>query len=320
MSTGKNSNSSDSVSGGVTISPFFASGDNNQPPSSPTRGNTSVCNPDENTNTSGEGDSSIFGAGFNFINSIVGAGIIGIPIAIKECGLFFGIFLVIFVAILINHSTIMIIECGIVAKKLNLEELCRHLFGVHGYNVCALSMFVFAYGAMIAYTIIIGDTVPIALNFFIGEDAPGRTAVMLISGCCIILPLSMLRDMSSLSSTSLISIAADFFMVLFICIRAKHAADKENTEFEAPADVTVISGATIAEGLGTISFAFVCQHSSFLVYRSMREGTLNNWKKVSNASLTIAGVMCLLLGLVGYLAFGDFTEADIMNNFPADGE
>ena len=38
-----------------------------------------------------DGKSSIFGASFNFVNSIVGAGIIGIPVAIKECGFVFGI-------------------------------------------------------------------------------------------------------------------------------------------------------------------------------------------------------------------------------------
>ena len=36
-----------------------------------------------NVNVKTEGKSSLFGASFNFINSIVGAGIIGIPFALK---------------------------------------------------------------------------------------------------------------------------------------------------------------------------------------------------------------------------------------------
>lgn len=306
----------------ITISPFFAIPATGSVPSSPnddrTRSGASI-NASTNPHDA-HGDSSLFGAGFNFVNSIVGAGIIGMPVAMKECGFFTGIFLILFVAYLVHQSTIMIIECGLVTKKLNLEELCRHLFGVHGYNACALSMFLFAYGAMIAYMMIIGDTVPIALDYFMHAHAPSRAVVMLVSGCLVMLPLSLLRDMSSLSSTSLLSISADFFMVLFICIRSQTAARNQGTTFDSGGDVTVVNGNSIAAGLGTISFAFVCQHSSFIVFRSMREATLPNWKTVANYSLVIAGSMCLLLALVGYLAFGNYVNGDILTNFSEQDE
>lgn len=68
-----------------------------------------------------DGKSSELATGFNFVNSIVGAGIIGIPIAIKECGLFMGIFLLILVAFLVDQSVIMLIDCGVQAKKKNFE-------------------------------------------------------------------------------------------------------------------------------------------------------------------------------------------------------
>lgn len=44
--------------------------------------------------------SGIFGASSNLINSIVGAGIIGIPYALKQSGLVAGVFLLILVAYL----------------------------------------------------------------------------------------------------------------------------------------------------------------------------------------------------------------------------
>ena len=104
-------------------------------------------------------------------------------------------------------------------------------------------------------------------------------------------------------------------MVTFICARANVAAKNQNTQFQSPEDVTFINPGQFAAGIGTISFAFVCQHSSFIVFRSMKEGTLANWTKVANYSLLIAGVLCLLLGLVAYLAFGSHTKADVLTNF-----
>lgn len=72
---------------------------------------------------------------------------------------------------------------------------------------------------------------------------------------------------------------------------------------------------TVFAGFGAISFAFVCQSSSFIVYRSMSHGGLNRWANVTRWSSSIALVMGLTLALGGYLTFGDDTEGNILNNF-----
>ena len=76
-----------------------------------------------------QGTSTVFGAAFNFVNSIVGAGIIGIPFAVQQCGFVCGILLLTLVAVLIYHSVLMLIECGLKANKLDFEELSEHLLG-----------------------------------------------------------------------------------------------------------------------------------------------------------------------------------------------
>ena len=52
------------------------------------------------------GNSSVASARFNFVNSIVGSGIIGIPYAIQECGLVIGVGMLILVAYLIYKSVV----------------------------------------------------------------------------------------------------------------------------------------------------------------------------------------------------------------------
>ena len=44
--------------------------------------------------------SSILGAGLNFMNAIVGAGIVAIPYALKECGPIVGIMSLVFIGLL----------------------------------------------------------------------------------------------------------------------------------------------------------------------------------------------------------------------------
>ena len=261
--------------------------------------------------------SSSFGAGFNFVNSIVGAGIIGMPIAIKESGFFMGIFLLVLVAFLIDRSVILLVECGTKAGKTNLEDLTGHLFGRRGHTLATIFMFMYAYGAMVAYMLIIGDTVPVVLRYTFGNGSLDRDAVVVLVALCIILPLSLLRDMSSLAYSSMLSISADFVMILFVLCNAPIAARRDDIQVTS-ADFNFISY-QIFEGIGTFSFAFVCQHNTFIVFDSMAHPTLHNWKKVAHGSLAVAGSMCLTLGLAGYLNFGAQTEGDILNNFSESG-
>jgi amino acid permease len=65
----------------------------------------------------------------------VGAGIVAIPLAIQQCGLFLGVFLLIFLAYAVCQITTVLMECGLKAGKLNLEELSGHFFGSHGMMV-----------------------------------------------------------------------------------------------------------------------------------------------------------------------------------------
>jgi solute carrier family 38 (sodium-coupled neutral amino acid transporter), member 11 len=263
------------------------------------------------------GKGSTLGASFNFVNSIVGAGIIGMPIALKDCGMIMGIALILGIALLIDRSVIMLVECGIGSKKTNLEELVQHLFGKIGSNTCLLFMFLYAYGAMISYVTVVSDTIPMALDYFLGNSSPSKVVVTLVTASVLIFPLCLFRDVRKLSYTSMLSLLADTIMIIFVCAVGKKSAANQGTTFSYPDDVTVVAPNVFA-GIGILSFAFVCQHNTFIVYKSMRNRNLQNWVSVSHLSLAVASAMCLTLGLAGYLSFGDHVQGDILNNFSTD--
>ena len=71
-------------------------------------------------------------------------------------------------------------------------------------------------------------------------------------------------------------------------------------------------------GLGVISFSMACQHSAFIVSNSLEDKTPKRWSIVTCRSISTATVMCLVLGVTGYLGFLEDTEGDILNNFDSD--
>jgi solute carrier family 38 (sodium-coupled neutral amino acid transporter), member 11 len=249
---------------------------------------------DESASSDIPGNSSVLTASFNFINSIVGAGIIGIPYAIQRCGFVSGVIMLAYVAYLVYQSVTMLIDCGVKAKKLDFEELAEHLLGRSGYYAALVFMFLFAYGAQVAYLVVIGDTIPVVAELFLPDSIfANRNITIALMSTIIVLPLCLLKDLSSLSWTSMLSIAADIALVLIVLIAAPTASASEGIKH---GEVTFLNS-SIFVGIGTMSFAFVCQHNSFIVFRSLKEKTSKNWGKVAKGSIFFSFLMCSTLGI-----------------------
>lgn len=176
----------------------------------------------ENTdgeNISGERVTSIYEGSFNMVNTIVGSGIIGLPFAINSCGFGLGIFFLTFVAWLIYKSVVMLIACGLKTGKLDYEELAEHEFGLFGYLFTLIFMFLFVFGAMVAYFVVIGDTIPVVLQlYYPGLEITSRAIIIVLFAVILILPLCLLKDLSSLSKTSALSITCDFVIIFIVLI------------------------------------------------------------------------------------------------------
>jgi solute carrier family 38 (sodium-coupled neutral amino acid transporter), member 11 len=270
--------------------------------------------------------SNLWGATSNLVNSIVGAGIVGIPFAIHQCGLVAGIFLIVLVGYFTDKSLRLIVELATfhpTIKHFNVktyEDLCMIPFGKNGTRFIMVNMFILAYGAMVAYLLIIKDTVPVILGWQEdGEDGfVPRELSMIFFSLIIIVPLSMMRDMASLSCTSLLSVMADVILVLIVVMFAPVPSSLKNAGGFGRVFIRHIISPNLFIGLGVLSTAMACQHSTFIVANSLDNLTAERWATVTFRSIATATLLCLLLGIPGYLAFLDQTDGDILNNFSTD--
>lgn len=266
------------------------------------------------------GHASKFSAISNFVNTIIGAGIIGLPFALYQTGFWTGILLISLAAVLVDSSSNMLVECGLRRNRLNYEELAEAVFGVWGFQLFCFFAFIMAFGAQAAYLILLGDTTTTILSSLgsgLGED---RQAIILLFSLFLCLPLSMLRDIHKLAFTSLLSVLSDFFIILIVLFLApgesRSQASAEGLIDRSEA-LTFIRP-TLFAGFGAISFAFVCQSSTFIVFRSLKEPSLAAWESITRWSVGIAWLMALSLAIVGSLSFVNTTEGDILNNFSND--
>mmetsp|Transcript_46334 Transcript_46334/g.69917 ORF Transcript_46334/g.69917 Transcript_46334/m.69917 type:complete len:506 (-) Transcript_46334:196-1713(-) len=261
----------------------------------------------------------VFGTTANLVNNIVGAGIIGMPYAVRQSGLVAGIVLVIVVGLLMDKSLNILVQTAafnpiLKHKGLNTYEDCMYYpFGLWGRAFIQLSMFVVAYGAMVGYFITIKDTVPPIIGFAEGFQPE---LVLIVISAFLILPLSMQRDIASLSVTSLLSVTLDIVLVFFVVLYSPVIKNVSEQGGIAQIIKNDAISPNIFIGLGVLSDAMCCQHSSFLLFESLENHKRIRWATVSAISISTSAFLFLILGVSGFLGFGDETQGDVLNNFP----
>ncbi|CAF1145485.1 unnamed protein product [Adineta steineri] len=258
--------------------------------------------------------SSIAGASYNLINSIVGSGVIGMSYAFRQSGYLAGLVLLGIVAILTDYSTTILLRSGQLAKVTTYQELVYNVLGKFGFLWLSLVQFLYPFICLISYNIIIGDTVTKVLHRlwptipYIFQD---RYTIIFLCSLFVTLPLSLYRNIAKLSQ---ISLAGLILVVTTVLILIKRGSDTIPYISQETRNLRMIN-TNIAESIGVMAFAFMCQHNSFLIFHSMTEKTLPRWRVVTLITTTIAFAFAITYALTGYIVFGQRTEGDLLENY-----
>ena len=59
----------------------------------------------------------------------------------------------------------------------------------------------------------------------------------------------------------------------------------------------------------------MCQHSCLLIFKSLETPSMRNVEDVARISLGVVLIFSLLIGVGGYVYFGQSTNGNILNNF-----
>lgn len=105
------------------------------------------------------GTASLNHIGLNYINSILGSGIVGIPYALHKAGFGLGLFLLVGLAIVTDYSLSLLVKSATLAGVTSYQDLVHVAFGRPGFYLLTLLQFIYPFIAMISYNVIIGDTV-----------------------------------------------------------------------------------------------------------------------------------------------------------------
>ncbi|XP_077435353.1 LOW QUALITY PROTEIN: putative sodium-coupled neutral amino acid transporter 11 [Vanacampus margaritifer] len=290
---------------------------------------------------------SMISACFNFVNSIIGSGVIGLPYALNQAGLPCGFLLLIIVGFITDYTIILLIKGGNLSGTNSYQSLVQSTFGFPGFLVLSVLQFLYPFIAMISYNITTGDTLTKVFQRIpgVGPDhiVANRHFVIVMSTVLCTLPLSLYRNIERLGKVSFMSMILTVIILIIVIIRAatlgpqmyddtkcfrpltimilqseNKMATKHKCGFLSSApveDAWVFAKWNAFQAVGVMSFAFICHHNSFLIYGSLEQPTLTNWTRVTHISVGSALIISAAFAVAGYVTFTGYTQGDIFENY-----
>eukprot|EP00039_Didymoeca_costata_P023207 m.6368 g.6368 ORF g.6368 m.6368 type:complete len:476 (-) comp3521_c0_seq2:1088-2515(-) len=282
---------------------------------------------DENPSATG----TTLSSSINLINTILGAGLLGIPKATASSGLFLSLALISLV-LYVTHCSLDLLLAAAArlpsSQKPNYHCLARYSFPAIKYGrgperIACLLLATATFTTIVAFLIIIADvSVPIVATVSGIPEANVNRALMQIISMMVILPLASLKNLDSLSSASILSLIALFYVSLAVTFRGvRHIYDVgfSNVLGCNEQGVCVLLFIPDVHGvLNTISvvtLAFCCHMNVFTIRKELIEPTPKRFKNVLWIGLLVSYCAYLLSGFMGYTAFGDGVRGNILLNF-----
>lgn len=140
----------------------------------------------------------------NMANSIIGAGIIGQPYALRQAGMVTGILLLTALTLTVDWTIRLIVINSKMSGADSFQATMQYCFGRTGLIAISVAQWAFAFGGMVAFCIIVGDTIPHVLGalFPALRDMAflwlltDRRAVIVLFVLAVSYPLSLYRDIA----------------------------------------------------------------------------------------------------------------------------
>lgn len=114
-----------------------------------------------------------------------------------------------------------------------------------------------------------------------------------------------------MSRVSMLSLLLIIYITLFVILRFDSMSHLVGTDDDAFTFV----GSDITQSIGVIVFAYMCHHSSFLLYGSLENPTQLRWDKVTHISVGVSCSIVVIFGTAGYATFKSFSQGDLFENY-----
>mmetsp|Transcript_25910 Transcript_25910/g.36193 ORF Transcript_25910/g.36193 Transcript_25910/m.36193 type:complete len:439 (+) Transcript_25910:201-1517(+) len=270
---------------------------------------------------------SLRGSIFTLSSSAIGAGLLSLPLVMRNTGMMLGFTLIVIGAILALFSLNILLDTADViltlrkhggsnkmGRSISYSELVTETLGENAGIILEVMLVLYSFGTIIGYLLVIGKTIE-SMCFAFEIDLPYPEQSPLILASAISLPLALFQDISSLAMSSLLSI----FAMTFVCMAVAYRGLERGSFTHLPSPIARY-GEGFWSSVTIVFFAYNCHTNIFSIYSSLKYPLLTRMKKVTLRSVILEVVLYSAVAVSGYILFKSTTAGNILENFPvSDG-
>ncbi|DBA01645.1 TPA: hypothetical protein N0F65_010296 [Lagenidium giganteum] len=249
---------------------------------------------------------SIRGSVFNLAGATLGAGALSLPYAVAVSGIGFAVAQLMLAAFLTVYTIRLLIRAGDLTNLKSYEDLALYCFGKKVTIFVELNILIFCFGIAVAYLVTLGDILTPLGELYFGASSLFAQRWLLMSIACgtIMLPLSLLKDISSLQFSSILGVFSIIFLVIAVCIRSVMYAAESGLPKDITWTINLEDGPDFMLSVPIVMFAFTCQVNVFSIYTELQRPCIRRMNKVVDRATMVSVAIYLVIGVVAYLAFG----------------
>lgn len=252
---------------------------------------------DEVKSTKGKKQKSLsaWGATFTCANACIGAGVLAFPNVFANGGFLLTPILMavviclelITLSVLVSKSQLL----GVTQYQIIVEKI--YGTGMSVFFSILISLYMF--GALVAYTIVIGDTLTSLAIRHLGPDniCSSHSFDISVIGLFLLLPLSLKRNFSDLQWVSYIAIMSIGYIMVAVLIRSIQSFEQNDWKVFEEVKYFPSDFSSVMNAIPVISFAFVCHLQVCEVAKELGQtnGSSNMFsRKRSSADVLVDGV------------------------------
>jgi amino acid permease len=269
----------------------------------------------------------------NLANTIIGAGMLGLPGAMAGTGYVFGVILMTLGALFSAHGLMLLSKA---AQQAGLPSSFYSVAraAVPKYTILIdLAVALKCFGVATGYLITVGDCMVDALDHILMnedtlEDESALVQIVLsrqfwvVGAVLAVIPVSFYRTLNELKKASALALVFVLFLAIGIVAYANGWADPclDTPEGECVGEIEAFTSAPSAfSKVPIFVFAFACHQNIFPIVNEMQHRSQQRLNGAIAICIGLAFCLYLLVALEGYATFGSNARGDIILDYPQTG-
>ncbi|CAI4064564.1 hypothetical protein SKDZ_09G0820 [Saccharomyces kudriavzevii ZP591] len=259
-----------------------------------------------------EPSSSALSSTANLVKTIVGAGTLAIPYSFKSDGVLVGILLTLLAAVTSGLGLFVLSKCSktlINPRNSSFFTLCMLTYPTLA-PIFDLAMIVQCFGVGLSYLVLIGDLFP---GLFGGERN-----YWVIASTAIIIPLCLVKKLDQLKYSSILGLFALAYISILVFSHFVFELGKGELTEVLKNDVSwwkIHDFKGLLSTFSIIIFAYTGSMNLFPMINELKDNSMGNITLVINNSISLSTALFLIVGLSGYLTFGNSTLGNLILNY-----